>query len=164
MIIVAKTNTELEVIFKNFYDQAEREKNEVFSMVEEFTGVRPINFGYYWCFGITCIWAEDTWRFADLLGPKNVVPYTANGRTYFKPNKRLKASKEFIKKWKDKFKGIDGKVLADYGIPVYHAESGVYWNWIPVKHGDRYGIEVSSSLLDRMSPINNQQYEIENKH
>ena len=161
MKIIAKQGTELEIIFKNFFEQADLEKQEVFKMVEEFTGVRPINFGYYWYFGITCVWAEDTWRFADLISPQNVVPYTVRGRTYFKPNKRLKVSKDFIKKWKEKFKGIDGGILSDYGIPVYHEESGVYCNWIPIKKEERYGIEVSSSLLDRMPKIDNKQYEIE---
>lgn len=161
MKLIAEQGTELEGIFKKFYEQAYSEKEEVMRMVEEFTGVRPINFGYYWYFGITCVWAEDTWRFADSSSPQNVVPYTANGHTYFKPNKRLKVSKDFIKKWKDKFKGIDGGILSDYGIPVYHEESGVYCNWIPIKKEERYGIEVSSSLLDRMPKIDNKQYEIE---
>ena len=83
MKLIAKSNTELETILKNFFEQADLEKQEVFKMVEEFTGVRPINFGYYWYFGITCVWAEDTWRFADLISPQNVVPYTVRGRTYF---------------------------------------------------------------------------------
>lgn len=161
MKLIAEQGTELEGIFKKFYEQAYSEKEEVMRMVEEFTGVRPINFGYYWYFGITCVWAEDTWRFADLSNPKNVVSYTARGCACFKPNKRLRVSKDFIKKWKEKFKGIDGSILADYGIPVYHEESGVYCNWLPVKSGDRYGIEVPSSLLDRMSQNSNKQYEIE---
>ena len=68
---------------------------------------------------------------------------------------------EFVKQWKEKFRGIDGRILADYGIPVYHEESGTYCNWIPIKKEERYGIEVSSSLLDRMPKIDNKQYEIE---
>ena len=115
MKLIAKCNTELETILKNFYEQMESEKQEVFKMVEEFTGVRPINFGYYWYFGITCVWAEDTLKFALLLGPQNVVPYTANGHTYFKPNKRLKVSKEFIKKWKEKFKVLMERLLLSMG-------------------------------------------------
>lgn len=161
MRLIAKNKTNLETILKNFFEQAESEKKEVFKMVEEFTGVRPINFGYYWYFGITCVWAEDTWRFSVLSSPQNVVPYTANGRTYFKPNKRLKVSKDFIKKWKDRFQGIDGKILSDYGIPLYHEKSGVYYNWIPIRDGDKYGIEVPSSLLDRMPKNDNRQYDIE---
>lgn len=161
MKITAKPGTQLEKICQDFYEQAESEKKEAFKMIEEFTGVKPINFGYYWYSGITCVWAEDTWRFADLTCPQNVVPYTVRGRTYFKPNKRLKVSKDFIKKWKEKFKGINGCILSDYGIPVYYEESGVYRNWLPIKSGDRYGIEVSSSLLDRMPKIDNKQYDIE---
>ncbi len=161
MKLTAKPGTQLEKICQDFYEQAESEKKEVFKMVEDFTGVKPINFGYCWYFGITCVWAEDTWRFADSSNPQNVVSYTVRGYTYFKPNKRLKVSKDFIKKWKDKFKGIDGKVLADYGIPVYHEESGVYYNWIPIKIDNRYGVEVPSSLLDKMPKIDNKQYDIE---
>lgn len=161
MRLIAKKDTELETIFKKFYEQAESEKKEVFKMVEEFTGVKPINFGYYWYFGITCVWAEDKWRFADLLSPQNVIPYTERGHTYFKPNKRLKTSKEFIKKWKDRFKGIDGKILGSFGIPVIDENSGVYCNWLPYCVNDRYGIEVPSSLLDRMPKIDNKQYDFD---
>ena len=160
MIILAKQNTELEYILKGFYEQYEKEKVEVSNMIKEFTGVKPINFGYYWYFGITCVWAEDTWRFAYLISPQNVIPYTANGHTYFKPNKRLKISKEFIKQWKEKFVGIDGKILDKYGIPVYHEGSGIYYNWIPFSKNGRYGIEVPSSLIDRMPNIEDKQYEI----
>lgn len=161
MKIIAKQGAELENIFRKFYKQVESEKEEVFKLVEEFTGVRPINFGYYWYFGVTCVWAENTIRFADTISPQNVVPHTANGCTYFKPNRRTKVGMEFVKQWKEKFRGIDGRILADYGIPVYHEESGTYCNWIPIKKEERYGIEVSSSLLDRMPKIDNKQYEIE---
>lgn len=161
MKIISKQNTELESIFKKFYEQMESEKEEVLKMIEKFTYVKPINFGYYWYFGITCVWAEDTIRFADILSPQNVISYQANGHTYFKPNKRTKAGKEFVRQWKEKFKGIDGNVLTHYGIPVYHEDSGIYCNWLPIKNGDRYGIEVPSSLIDRMPKIENGQYEIE---
>lgn len=161
MKIFAKNNTELEKLMKKFYEQMECEKEEVKKMVESFTGEKPINFGYYWYFGITCVWAEDTWRFADLLSPQNVIPYTANGHTYFKPNKRLKKSKDFIKTWKEKFKGIDGSELSKYGIPVYDKNSGVYCNWLPIQEDNKYGVEVPSSLFDRMPKIEDKQYEIE---
>lgn len=161
MKIFAKKNTELESVLKGFYEQMECEKKEVSILIEDFTGVKPINFGYYWYFGITCVWAEDTWRFADLLSPQNVVPYAVKGHTYFKPNKRTKVGKEFVKQWKDKFKGIDGKVLSHYGIPVYHENSGVYYNWLPIKDGERYGIEIGSSILDKMEKNDDKQFDID---
>lgn len=162
MKIFAKNNTELENIFKRFHEQMENEKLESFKMIEDFTGVRPINVGYYWYFGITCVLAEDIWKFSILSVPnKNVILYTSNEHTYFKPNKRLKISKEFIKNWKDKFKGIDGNILSKYGIPVYDEKTGIYCNWIPIRENDNYGIEVPSSLFDRMPKIDNKQYEIE---
>jgi hypothetical protein len=161
MKIFAKQNTELESVLKGFYEQMEREKTEVIEMVEKFTYAKPINFGYYWYFGITCVWAEDTIRFADITSPKNVTPYRAYGHTYFKPNKKTKAGKKFVKQWKEKFKGLDGKVLSDYGIPVYHENSGVYYNWLPIKDGERYGIEVASSIIDKMDKRDEKQFDID---
>lgn len=161
MKIFAKKNTELESVLKGFYEQMENEKIEVSKIIEKFTYAKPINFGYYWYFGITCVWAEDTIRFADLLSPQNVVPYSVKGHTYFKPNKRTKTGKEFVKQWKERFKGIDGKVLSDYGIPVYHENSGVYYNWLPIKDGERYGIEVGSSILDKMEKNDDKQFDID---
>lgn len=161
MKIFAKQGTELEKQLKTFYEQMENEKNEVRNMVEEFTGVKPVNFGYYWYFGITCVWSEDSWQFPDTEKPQNVVSYDKNGKTYFKPNKRLKKSKEFIKTWKDKFKGIDGKVLSNYGIPVDDESMGKYYNWIPWYEDNKYGIISSSSMIDSMPKIEDKQYEIE---
>lgn len=161
MKIFAKKNSGLESVLKGFYEQMENEKVEVSKMIEKFTYAKPINFGYYWYFGITCVWAEDTMRFADIISPQNVIPYQANGHTYFKPNKRTKVGKEFVKKWREKFTGIDGKVLSDYGIPVYHEKSGVYYNWLPIKDGERYGIEVGSSILDKMEKNDDKQFDID---
>lgn len=161
MKIFAKQNTELESVLKGLYEQMEREKKEASILIEDFTSVKPINFGYYWYFGITCVWAEDTLIFPEDSKPNNVVPYQTNGNTYFKPNKRRKVSKEFIKQWKEKFKGLDGKVLSDYGIPVYHENSGVYYNWLPIKDGERYGIEVASSIIDKMDKRDDKQFDID---
>lgn len=161
MKIIAKQGTELEVIFKNFFEQAELEKQEVFKMVEEFTGVKPINFGYYWYFGITCKWAIDMITFPEDSCPENMIPYVINHRICYKPNKRLKKSKEFINKWNEIFKGLDGEKLSKYGLPVYDREIGIYSHWIPIKENDEYGISVSSSLIDRMPKIKNKQYRID---
>lgn len=160
MKIFAKQNTELESVLKGFYEQMEREKKEASILIEDFTGVKPINFGYYWYFGITCVWAEDTWRFPEDSKPNNVVPYQTNGNTYFKPNKRRKVSKEFIKRWKDRFRGIDGEILFKYGIPVKDEMRGMCYHWLPIKENERYGIEVPSSLFDIMPKIEDKQYEI----
>lgn len=161
MKITAKTGTQLETIFKQFYEQMESEKNEIPKIVKEFTGVEPENFGYYWYFGVTCRWAYDMFIFPKNSSPKNMIPYVSERKIRYKPNKRLKESKEFIKKWDEKFRGLDGDVFTEYGLPVYDREIGIYSHWIPIKENDKYGIEVSSSLLDRMPKIDNKQYEIE---
>lgn len=158
MIILAKQGTELENVLKGFYVQFEKEREEVPVMIEKFTGVRPSDFGYYWVFGITAIWATDVWQFDNTAKPKNVISHKENGCTYYKPNGRLKVSKEFLNIWKSKFKGIDGKVLSKYGIPIEYRS--LCFNWLPKKDGDRYGIQVPSSLLDIMPKIENKQYEI----
>lgn len=95
MKIFAKQNTELESVLKGFYEQMEREKTEVIEMVEKFTYAKPINFGYYWYFGITCVWAEDTIRFADITSLKMLLHightdiHTLNQTRGLKPERNL---------------------------------------------------------------------------
>lgn len=161
MKIFAKKNSQLENLMKGFYEQMESEKKIIPEIVKEFTGVEPEDFGYYWYFGVTCRWAYDMFIFPENSTPKNMIPYVSERKTRYKPNKRLKDSKEFIKKWNEKFKGLDGDVLSEYGLPIYDREIGIYSHWIPIKEDDRYGIEVSSSLIDRLPKIKNKQYEID---
>lgn len=161
MKITAIPETELESVFKQFYEQMKSEQELVLKVITEFTGVKPVNFGYYWIFGYTCKWAYDMVRFPEDSNPAHMISYTINGKTYFKPNKRLKVSKEFIQKWNETFKGLDGNKLTKYGLPVYDEKIGIYSDWIPIKENNKYGIEVSSSLIDRMPNIKNKQYNIE---
>ena len=161
MKITAIPGTELESVFKQFYEQMKSEQELVLKVITEFTGVKPVNFGYYWIFGYTCKWAYDMVRFPEDSNAAHMISYTINGKTYFKPNKRLKVSKEFIQKWNETFKGLDGNKLTKYGLPVYDEKIGIYSDWIPIKENNKYGIEVSSSLIDRMPNIKNKQYNIE---
>lgn len=161
MKITAIPGTELESVFKQFYEQMKSEQELVLKVITEFTGVNPVNFGYYWIFGYTCKWAYDMVRFPENSNPAHMISYTINGKTYFKPNKRLIISKAFIKKWCETFKGLNGNILTKYGIPVMDDNSGRYVNWLPCYVNDKYGIVVPSSLLDYMPNIKNKQYNIE---
>lgn len=161
MKITAKPGTQLETIFKQFYEKIENEKEQALKMVEEFTGVKPLDIGFFWYFGITLKWNYDQITFPENSQPINMVSYEDNGEVYYMPNRCLKSSKEFIKKWKRLFKGIDGKILSTFGIPVLDEKIRMYYLWYPTFIDGRYGIEVPSSLLDQMSKIDNKQYDIE---
>lgn len=161
MKITAKPGTLLETIFKQFYEQMEREKSIVAKYITDFSGVEPSNYSYYWYNGITCDWVCDKVRFPENSHPQNMLPYTYGGKTYYRPDFRLRKSKEFLKKWNETFTGIDGSILIKFGIPVMDENTGIYCNWLPCFIKGRYGIDVTSSLLDRMPKIDNKQYEIE---
>ena len=65
MKITAIPGTELESVFKQFYEQMKSEQELVLKVITEFTGVKPVNFGYYWIFGYTCKWSYDMVRFPE---------------------------------------------------------------------------------------------------
>lgn len=161
MIILSKPGTELEKLLKKFYKQMKEEKKEAIRMMKEFTGVEPLGIGYYWVFGFTCNWSYDLACFPHDSEPKNMIVSKKNGTVGYRPNKRLGAVKSFIETWNNKFKGINGQCLSNYGIPVMDDRSGIYVNWRPILRNGRYGISAPSSLLDRMPKNENKQYEVE---
>lgn len=152
MLIIAKKETNLEKVFKRFYEQMESEKKDIIRRIKEFAGAEPLSFGYNWVFGYTCMWAYDTIRFPDNYNPSNMILASKeNGRIYYKPNGRIKAGIKFKFEWKRDFKGLDGNILTKFGIPVMDETTGIYCNWFPIHNkDDNFGIEVPSSLLDRM--------------
>lgn len=160
MKIFAKQGTELEQIIKKLYDQMMNERKKAFEMIQEFSGVEPIGIGYYWAFEFTCQWSYNLVSFPEGSNPKRMRPYKVNGATFYMPNKRLKVSKDFMQNWLRLFKGIDGKVLTDYGIPIVFDCRTRYVNWKPFFEEEKYGILVPSSVLDWMTEVNNRQYEI----
>lgn len=161
MRIYALHNSELEKLFQDFYDKMKNDEVKLKDMVKNLTDIEPINMSYNWEDGITCLWSYETLRFDKNETPNNVCKYTMNGLTYYKPNKRFKKSKLFIKEWQENFKGIDGSMLFEYGIPVYDKNKNLYFNWLPCKKDNSYGIIVSSQILRYMSPETNKNIKIE---
>lgn len=78
-----------------------------------------------------------------------------------KINKRKKEGREFIDRWRRKFRGIDGRPLNKFGIPVMHEETGRYFHWLPLEKDGIYYVSVGSSLLDCMPSAKSEQFEIE---
>lgn len=161
MKIFAKQGAELEQVIKKLYDQMMNERKKAFEMIKEFSGVEPKGIGYYWAFEFTCQWSYNLVSFPDESNPQRMRPYKINGAIYYEPNKRLKVAKDFMQKWISLFKGIDGKILKDYGIPISFDCCSRYVNWQPYFENGRYGILVPSLILDWMPEFKNKQYEIE---
>ena len=161
MKIYAKQGTELEQVMKKLYGQMMSEKKMASEMIKEFSGVEPKGIGYYWALGFTCQWSYNLVSFPEGSNPQRMRSYQINGTTYYMPKKRLKAAKEFMQKWISRFKGIDGKMLCDYGIPISFDCCTRYVNWRPYFENGRYGVLVPSLVLDWMPEIDNKQYEIE---
>ena len=74
---------------------------------------------------------------------------------------RKKEGREFIDRWRRKFRGIDGRPLNKFGIPVMHEETGRYFHWLPLEKDGIYYVSVGSSLLDCMPSAKSEQFEIE---
>lgn len=161
MKIYAKQGTELEQIMKKLYDQMMSERKKAFEMIKEFSGVEPKGIGYYWAFGFTCQWSYNLVSYPEGSNPQRMRPYKINGTNYFEPNKRLKVAKDFMRKWIGLFKGIDGEVLCDHGIPISFDCNSRHVCWQPYFENGRYGILVPSLILDWMPEVKNKQYEIE---
>ncbi len=161
MKIYAKPGTELEQVMKKFYDQMMSERQKAFEMIKEFSGVEPKRIGYYWALWFTCQWSYNMVTFPEGSSPEKMRSYKINLNTYYKLNKRLKASKEFSQKWLGLFKGIDGKVLCEYGIPIIFNCNSQYVRWQPFSKDGRYGVLVPSLIFDWMPEVKNKQYEIE---
>lgn len=161
MKIYAKQGTELEQIMKKLYDQMMSERQKAFEMIKEFSGVEPKGIGYYWALGFTCQWSYNMVSFPEGSNPKQMKPNNINGINFYRPNRRLKASKDFIQKWNSLFKGIYGKVLCEYGIPIIFNCNSQYVRWQPFSKDGRYGVLVPSLILDWMPEVKNKQYEIE---
>ena len=158
MKIYALQNSELEKVFKSLYEQFEYEKLLLFNIVEECTGMKPDNYSYCWHSGITCIWSYETLSFEENSKPHNVCRYQRYGETYYRPDRRTKKGIELIQKWKDTFKGIDGNILLKFGIPLNDKTNNMYYNWMPCKDEDKYGIIVSLQILNSLIEDEDQQY------
>lgn len=159
MIITGIRGTELESIFKQFYEQMISEQKEMFQMIKEFTGVDPdrVRAKPFRKLGYACLWDYDEIMFPEGSNPKNMT-FFEYGKTY-SPNRALQESTEFMNQWHNKFKGIDGKVLSNYGIPVVFDFR--YFHWEPVFYNGKYGIKIPEEIKRYLFNIEDKQYEIE---
>ena len=163
MKIIAKQGSELEKVLKQMNEQLLREQEEVKDMVQEYSGARPDDIGYIWFAGITAIWDFNAIGFNDKsIVPKNLIANKEyRNNIFWKPNKRRKDGKAFVEKWNSKFKGIDGVVLSNFGIPVMHEKTNIYCAWLPLRNEKGYYVTATAALLDRMPSVKSDQFEIE---
>lgn len=163
MKIIAKQGSELEKLLKQMNEQLLREQNEAKDMIKEHCGSRPDSLGYGWVFGITAEWLYTLIGFEDKsFVPEKLVPNKEDKKPpCWKINTRKKEGREFIEKWRKKFKGIDGEPLSKFGIPVMHEGTGRYFHWLPLEKDGIYYVSVSSSFFDLMPSGKSDQFEIE---
>jgi hypothetical protein len=163
MKIIAKQGSELENLLKQMNEQLMREQNEAKDMIQEYCGSRPDSLGYGWAFGITAEWLYTLIGFDDKeFVPEKLIPNNDDKKhPCWKINKRKKEGREFIDRWRRKFRGINGRLLNKFGIPVMHEETGRYFHWLPLEKDGIYYVSVGSSLLDCMPSAKSEQFEIE---
>lgn len=163
MKIIAKQGSELEKLLKQMNEQLLSEQNEAKDMILEHCGSRPDSLGYGWVFGITAEWLYTLIGFDDKEHvPEKLIPNNEDKKhPCWKINNRKKEGKEFIEKWREKFRGIDGEPLNKFGIPVMHEETGRYFHWLPLESDGVYYVSVGSSLLECMPSAKSDQFEIE---
>ena len=163
MIITGIPETELEGLFKQFYEQMVAEQKTLFQMIKELSEIEPLSVGMEISWikrGFSCLWDYNKIIFPEGSRPKNMVfTYYSDEIKYYTPRRSLPCARKFISKCNRMFKGIDGKVLLDYGIPVT-SEYISFW-WKPVYHNGKYGIEVSDGIKQNLPNIKDQKYEIE---
>lgn len=161
MKIIAKQGSELEKLLKQMNEQLLRELEEAKGMLLEHCGTKPDAIGYDWGFGITAVWSHSLIWFND----ESFVPEKLILNNEYPPlwrlNEHRKDTKEFIDKWYKQFKGIDGKLLSQFGVPVIDEKTGIYCDWLPLKDENRYYVSVESSLLERIPSAKREQFEID---
>lgn len=161
MKIIAKQGSELEKLLKQMNEQLLREQEEAKDMMQEYCGARPDAIGYGWVLGITAEWSCYMVGFNDKsFIPEKLIP-NSEYKDLWKPNKRRKDAREFIDKWRKRFRGIDGEMLSKFGIPVMDEKTGIYCSWLPLKNEKGYYVSVGSSLLERMPSAKSEQFEID---
>lgn len=160
MIITGIRGTELEKLFKKFYEQMISEQKEMFQMIKDFTGVDPVSVGVSRAkHGCMCLWDYDQIMFPKGSNPKNMTPYKCHNDNIYIPNRALQSANKFMREWSRRFKGLDGREFTPYGIPI--CSDFYIFNWEPICHKDKYGIQISNEMKKYLSNIKDKQYEIE---
>lgn len=164
MIITGIQGTELEGLFKQFYEQMVAEQKILSQMIKELSGVEPLSVGMeapsFIKRGFSCLWDYHKIIFPKGSIPKNMVyTYYSDDEEIYAPYPKLPCTKKFYSKCNRMFKGIDGKILSDYGIPV--TSEYITFFWKPICYNGKYGIEVSDGIKQYLPNIKDKQYEIE---
>lgn len=159
MKIYANKESELERVLEGMHNHLLTTDKRAKEIIKELYGIEPETLGYRWVFGWTAMFDFNIVDFEGEV-PEGFVK-SKNDLGSYKPNLRTKKGKELVKLWEKEIKGIDGKRLTKYGIPVMHEESRTYCHWLPFKDEKGFYISVGSSLLDRMPKIDNKQYTVE---
>ncbi len=164
MKLRAKKGTELERVLLEMNDRMLRENAEALCMIEEYCGARPKAIGYGCVFGYTAIWNWRVLEFdEDIEIPAQLVRSAEypGYRVLYKVSRRSKAGRDFVEAWEEKFRGIDGSVLAKFGIPVISRDGRRYCYWLPRLDERGAYVQVGSHLLDRMEISGESQFTIE---
>ena len=168
MIITGIRGTELESLFKQFYEQMIDDKKIIVQMIKELSSVTPIEIDGMdsstrraTATSFSCLWSYDYIRFPKYCNPNHVVPYNMNGITYFTPNRCDKVSEKFMKEWRRKFKGFNGLPLRKFGIDIKPSCGYICFHWKPIMYKGKYGIDVSDGIKLYLPNIKDKQYEIE---
>ncbi len=164
MIITGIQGTELEVLFKQFYEQMITEQKTLFQMIKELSGIEPLSVGMEGAslikLGFSCLWDYHKIIFPKGSNPKNMVyTYYSDDEQIRAPYPGLPCTKKFFSKCSRMFKGIDGKILTNYGIPV--TSEYITFLWKPICYNGKYGIEVSDGIKQYLPNIKDKLYEIE---
>lgn len=113
MIITGIRGTELESLFKQFYEQMIDDKKIIVQMIKELSSVTPIEIDGMdsstrraTATSFSCLWSYDYIRFPEYCNPNHVVPYQINGIIFFTPNRCDKVAEKFMKEWRRRFKDL----------------------------------------------------------
>ncbi len=164
MKLRAKNGTELERVLLEMNDRLLRELAEALGMIEEYCGVVPRDIGCGCVFGYTAVWDWRVLEFDEGIEiPAQLVRNAEypGDRVLYKVSRRSKAGQDFVEAWEKKFRGIDGRVLEKFGIPVISRDGRRYYYWRPRLDERGAYVQVGSHLLDRMEISGESQFTIE---
>lgn len=164
MIITAKSNSELEGLFKQFYEQMVSEKKMISQIVENLSGIVPVDIDSldkspsWYRKGYAGLWDYNYIKFSEGSQPLNMVSICDKGIIYYHPNHSQESANKFMREWRRLFKGWNGNIFAHFGIPI--VTDFACYKWRPISYNGKYGIEVSDGIIRYLPKIQYKQYEI----
>lgn len=115
MIIRAKKGTALEDRLRELYERIEAERKRAFERAKEIFGAEPVGMTYMWGLGFSYMYSIT--KYVVFSSPlQNAPAYVVQvGEDRYKLSRRHKASREFISKFQEEFRGIKPG-LNEFGI------------------------------------------------